>query len=156
MCLLASWPHSAPGGGRVPEQCPMCTLQARGIDWSPRLVFHEGTWNQSTPFCATPLLMSNPPSFRASHNQPTHDTRPPPAPSGAGVSTPPFSRYRSGSPRYLHSLLSPSKRRPEDTATKLAKHHCTLRGRAAHRVCILGGASEEVWHDFADAAPRSV
>ena len=52
------------------------------------------------------------------------------------------------------SLSPPTKRRPDDATTKLAKHHGTLRGRAAHRVRILGGASQEVWHDLADAAPR--
>eukprot|EP00964_Phaeocystis_antarctica_P023249 scaffold13009_cov62-Phaeocystis_antarctica.AAC.1 len=37
----------------------------------------------------------------------------------------------------------PTKRRPNDATTKLAKHHGTLRGRAARRVRILGGASQE-------------
>ena len=44
--------------------------------------------------------------------------------------------------------------RPKEATTKLAKHHGALGGRAAHRVRILSGASEEVWHDLAHAAPR--
>ena len=56
------------------------------------------------------------------------------------------------------SLIAPTHRRPlwrpKQATTKLAKHHRALGGRAAHRVRILSGASEEVWHDLAHAAPR--
>ena len=52
-----------------------------------------------------------------------------------------------------HSLPRPRGALKEAT-TKLAKHHGALGGRAAHRVRILSGASEEVWHDLAHAAPR--
>ena len=52
------------------------------------------------------------------------------------------------------SLIAPSQRRPKEATTKLTKHHGALGGRAAHRVRILSGASEEVWHDLAHAAPR--
>ena len=52
------------------------------------------------------------------------------------------------------SLIAPTQRCPKEATTKLAKHHGALGGRAAHRVRILSGASEEVWHDLAHAAPR--
>ena len=52
------------------------------------------------------------------------------------------------------SLIAPSQRRPKEATTKLAKHHGALGGRAAHRVRVLSGASEEVRHDLAHAAPR--
>ena len=52
------------------------------------------------------------------------------------------------------SLHAPTQRCPKEATTKLAKHHGALGGRAAHRVRILSGASEEVWHDLAHAAPR--
>ena len=52
------------------------------------------------------------------------------------------------------SLIAPTERRRKEATTKLAKHHGALGGCAAHRVRILSGASEEVWHDLAHAAPQ--